>query len=292
VEHIYSKDEIKHIIVKTNHFINEHILSYNKAIKRIICNGSISKDTIESFRSFKNCSFDEYIDLISRHDKKYEYIELISVHDDFHELISEMLSRHLSSRPISENLSNDLYFCHVTLLNILHGIIDKLDSTKSQLDKLTNTWNREIFIKFIDREYLEVKKGKASFCLTYFCIDQFREINEEYNYNIGDAILKELILLVKNCLREYDSISRWTGAEFLILFPDTSLESAVELIEKIKQMINQKIFVFDSKEIQLSCSFGITLSSIDKDVKSTIDEAINLLYSAKSKGKNQIETSK
>ena len=291
MEHIYSEEEIEYIIVKTNHFINEHTLNYNKAIKRIICKSTIRKETIDNFRNLKNCTFNEYIALISKLDKKHEYIELISVHDDFHKLISELLSRYLMSKPISETLFNNLYFSHVTLLNLLYEIIEKFDSTKNQMDKLTDTWNRNIFIKFIDREYLEMKRGKESFCLAYFGIDQFENINEEYNHDVGDFILKDLIKLIKNCLREYDSMSRWAGAEFIILLPDASLTESIEIINKIKDIINQKNFIYESNQINLTCSFGISIATLEKNVEEIINEASRLLYLAKSKGKDMIEVS-
>lgn len=289
--HIYNKDKIEHIIVRTNHFINEHLLNYNKAIKRVICKGIIKKETIDNYRNFKNCTFSEYITLLQEFDKDEDYSELISVHNDFHKLISELLSRYLTSKPISESLFNSLYFSHVTLINLLNEIIIKFDFTKNQLDKLTNSWNREIFRKFIEKEYYEMKRGKPSFSLVYFDIDHFKDINDNYGHNIGDYILKNLIKLIKNYLREYDTISRWGGDEFLILLPDTLLPEAIHIISRIKQIISQRKFICESIEISISCSFGISVGTLEKEVEDIINDADRLLYLAKEKGRNKIEFS-
>lgn len=289
--HIYSEDEIEHIIIKTNHFINEHLLNYNKAIKRIICKGSIKKETIDDYRNAKNCTFDEYIETLLKFDKNADCKDLISVHNDFHKLTAEVLSRYLTSRPISETLFNNLYFSHVTLINLLNEIINNFNFKKNQLDKLTNTWNREIFSKFIEREYLEMKRGKPTFSLVYFDVDHFKEINDNYNHNIGDFILRDLIKLIKSYLREYDSISRWGGDEFLILFPDTTLPEAVQVISRIKQIINRRNFIYEAKEINVSCSFGIAPGTLEKDIEKIIDEADSLLYLAKKNGRDRIEFS-
>lgn len=289
--HIYNKDKIEHIIVRTNHFINEHLLNYNKAIKRVICKGIIKKETIDNYRNFKNCTFSEYITLLQEFDKDEDYSELISVHNDFHKLTSELLSRYLTSKPISESLFNSLYFSHVTLINLLNEIIIKFDFTKNQLDKLTNSWNREIFRKFIEKEYYEIKRGKPSFSLVYFDIDHFKDINDNYGHNIGDYILKDLIKLIKNYLREYDTISRWGGDEFLILLPDTLLPEAIHIISRIKQIISQRKFICESIEISISCSFGISVGTLEKEVEDIINDADRLLYLAKEKGRNKIEFS-
>jgi len=286
--HIYTEEEIEDIIIKINHFINEHLLNYNRAIKRIVCKGIITKETIDDYRTFKNCSFHEYIDFLKKFDNKDNYSEIIKIHHLFHTLISEVLSKYSTNKAISEKLFNSLYYTHSTLINLLNDIIAKLDFTKNQLDKLTETWNREIFIKFIEKEYLQMKKGGKAFSLVYFDIDNFKEFNDTYSHNTGDEVLKELIKIIKNYLREYDSIARWGGVEFLILLPDTEINVALPIIERIKKIVDNRTFYFDLNEIKLSCSFGISEANLDNTIDEIINNTDTLLYKAKKSGRNMI----
>lgn len=149
--------------------------------------------------------------------------------------------------------------------------------------------NREIFIEFLEKEYLEVKRGKKVFSLVYFDIDFFKFINDTYSHASGDYIIKELINLIKYNLREYDSISRWGGDEFLILLPNTFLEEALFIIDRIKNKINEKIFIFNSLEIKITCSFGIAEATKNETISEIINNADKLLYKSKNLGRNRIE---
>jgi diguanylate cyclase (GGDEF)-like protein len=287
--HIFTEEEIEDIIVKTNHFMNEHLLNYHRAIKRIVCKGLIKKETIDDYRTLKNCSFPAYVDFLKKSDPKTDYSEIIDIHHLFHQLVSEILSKYSTNQAISEKLFNSLYFTHSNLLNLLNDIISKFDFTKNQLDNLTKTWNRGIFMKFIEKEYSKIKRGGETFSLAYFDIDNFKKINDTYSHNIGDNILRESIHIIKNYLREYDSIARWGGDEFLILFPSTKSNVAFSIIERIKNIIDNRTFYFDLVEIKISCSFGISEANLDNTIEEIIDEADTLLYKAKELGKNRIE---
>jgi diguanylate cyclase (GGDEF)-like protein len=287
--HIFTEEEIESIIVKTNHFMNEHLLNYNKAIKRIVCKGIIKKETIDDYRTLKNCSFPIYIDSLEKFDPKTDYSEIVDIHNLFHQLISEILSKYSTNQAINEKLFNSLYFTHSTLLNLLDGIAKKFDFTKNQLDSLTKTWNRGIFLRFIEKEYSGMKRGKEPFSLVYFDIDNFKRINDTYSHDIGDNILKESIAVIKNYLREYDSIARWGGDEFLILFPSTKLNITLSIIERIRNILDNRVFHFGLDEIKISCSFGISEANLDNSIEEIIDEADKLLHNAKKLGKNRIE---
>lgn len=284
--HICSENEIEKIILKTNQFIREHSLNYNRAIKKIICKKNVD---LNEYKNLNNCSFEKYINFLSKLDSTINHIELVKIHKNFHKFINQTLSDYSKGEAISEKLFNDLYSNHIKLLDLLNEIVFRFDFTRNQLDKLTGTWNREIFIEFLEKEYLEVKRGKKVFSLVYFDIDFFKFINDTYSHASGDYILKELIELIKNNLRMYDSISRWGGDEFLILLPNTFLEEALFIIDRIKNKINKKIFIFNSLEIKITCSFGIAEATKNETISEIINNADKLLYKSKNLGRNRIE---
>jgi diguanylate cyclase len=133
-----------------------------------------------------------------------------------------------------------------------------------------------------------ILKGKSVFSLIYFDIDNFKNINDNYSHSTGDYVLKELIHITKAYLREYDSISRWGGDEFLILLPNTSLKNAYILTERIKSIIINHDFYYHSLKLNITCSFGIVEASLNKSINEIINKADELLYKSKKLGRNRI----
>lgn len=284
--HIYTKKEIEDVISKSNKFIFKCSFIYNSTIRKIICKKKIRKEII---KKYTNYSFRKFIQFISEIDSQKDYYELIKTHKQFHFLINNALTDHIENKIITEELFDNLHLNYQKLIDSLNEIIFRFDFTRNQLDKLTGAWNREIFFEFLEKEYSEMKRGDKAFCLVYFDIDFFKFINDTYSHSSGDFILKELIKLIKNNLREYDSISRWGGDEFLILLPNTSIKEALFIINRIKEIINQKIFIINSFEIKITCSFGIAEATLEKSINEVINKADELLYTSKRLGRNKIE---
>ncbi|BAK73604.1 MAG: GGDEF domain-containing protein [Arcobacter sp.] len=284
--HIYTKKEIENVILKSNKFICKCSFIYNNTIREIICKKTIKKEII---KKYTNHSFKEFIQFISKIDSQKNYYELLRTHKKFHFLINNILLNHLENKIITEELFDNLHFNYQKLTTSLNEIILRFDFTRNQLDKLTGAWNREIFLEFLEKEHSEMKRGEKAFSLVYFDIDFFKFINDTYSHSSGDFILKELIKLIKDNLREYDSISRWGGDEFLILLPNTSINEALFIINRIKEIINQKIFSTNSFEIKITCSFGIVEATLEKSINEVIHKADELLYTSKRLGRDKIE---
>lgn len=134
--HICNENEIEKIILKTNQFIREHSLNYNRAIKKIICKKNVD---LNEYKNLNNCSFEKYINFLSKIDSTINYIELVKIHVNFHKFINQTLSDYSKGEAISEKLFNDLYSNHIKLLDLLNEIVFRFDFIRNQLDKLTGT---------------------------------------------------------------------------------------------------------------------------------------------------------
>ena len=153
-------------------------------------------------------------------------------------------------------------------------------------DQLTGLFNRqkfnEIFIKEIKRE----KRYKNSLCLITFDIDDFKKFNDNFGHMVGDEVLKVISTIVTNNIREHDSVARWGGEEFLVLLPQTQLNGAIHVAEKIKMAIEE----YEDSLIpeKITASFGVTKLEEDDDEVSVLKKADEALYRAKNKGKNLV----
>jgi diguanylate cyclase (GGDEF)-like protein len=116
-------------------------------------------------------------------------------------------------------------------------------------------------------------------------IDFFKDINDSYGHTVGDSILKDIVRLVKDNIRESDVFGRWGGEEFLIICPNTTKEDTLLLAEKIRQKIQDYKFGLD---ITCTMSFGVAKYETSDDEDSIFLRVDKALYIAKNTGRNRV----
>jgi len=157
---------------------------------------------------------------------------------------------------------------------------------KATKDFLTGLFNREKFEEHLDYMIVHSFRNEKKIALVMLDIDFFKKVNDTFGHLVGDATLKKIATLLKENLRKNDICARWGGEEFMIALEVDSLESAVEITQKMRVVIASHKMDVVSK---VTCSFGITLIKEDEDKKSAFLRADEALYSAKENGRNRVE---
>jgi len=124
------------------------------------------------------------------------------------------------------------------LLNWVSKEIEILIGT----DNLTKAYNRNKFYEIIALEIQRKKRYQNNISLIIFDIDRFKDVNDKFGHNIGDKVLKDLVLLVKDNIRQTDYLFRWGGEEFIIILPQNKLLEAIDVAEKLRQKIENYRF--------------------------------------------------
>ncbi len=112
----------------------------------------------------------------------------------------------------------------------------------SMFDKLTECYNREFFLKQLDRESVKVERYKGLFSLLLIDVDDFKRINRSYGYEAGTAALVHLASVIKDETRLIDIIARIGGEEFAVILPDTDLNGAKTVANRVKEKIKNQPF--------------------------------------------------
>jgi len=122
--------------------------------------------------------------------------------------------------------------------------------------------------------------------VSVFDIDNFKRINDTYGHIAGDEVIVRIIDTVKGIIREDDIVARWGGEEFIIILPRTTLITATEIANRIKEFIAE--IEHEKNKERVTASFGVTEFKQGDDMKSIINRADQLLYLAKEYGKNRV----
>lgn len=153
-------------------------------------------------------------------------------------------------------------------------------------DPLTGAWNRLKFEAAASQEIRRCRRYGYPLSIIFIDLDHFKHINDVHGHAIGDQVLCQLTDLIRGKLREFDSLCRWGGEEFLVLAPHTDLEKARKLAEKLRSAV---VACQSPVDESLSVSMGVALLDNDEDLETLIKKADDALYRAKERGRNRVE---
>lgn len=151
-------------------------------------------------------------------------------------------------------------------------------------DPLTGAYNRRFFAEAAGHEQARSRRRQRS-ALALLDIDHFKRINDTLGHHRGDEVLREFVRVVQRLLRRSDVFARYGGEEFALLLPDTSLEDAVALLERIRCQVFAHAF---AGMRQVSFSAGVVLLGNDRGYLESLQRADGLLYKAKQDGRNRV----
>ena len=161
-------------------------------------------------------------------------------------------------------------------------------SEKASEDHLTGALNRRGFDNAYQREISIAARNEKQLCFALLDIDNFKQLNDTYGHDVGDKVLVYLVEAVKKVVRLEDIVSRYGGEEFAILLPNTMIESAVEILERVRRHIVKEFFLHENKRILVTFSAGVTQYQPGDSQQNLYQRADKALYQAKRNGKNQI----
>lgn len=160
-------------------------------------------------------------------------------------------------------------------------------------DTLTNIANRRRIEEVLQLECERAKRYQNTLAVVMWDIDAFKQVNDEHGHSVGDEVLKLTTKHVASQLREVDLLGRWGGEEFLCILPETKLEEAVLLAERLRSSLAN---LNQSHLPQITASFGVSAISTSQELQHDarelrqilVDKADQELYKAKQQGRNQV----
>ncbi len=166
----------------------------------------------------------------------------------------------------------------------------------SQTDHLTQVANRRHLFDRLSQEISRAQRLQEPLSLTILDVDHFKQVNDTHGHVCGDQVLMQLATLLRESLRRYDLVGRYGGEEFCLVLPNTRLDDALHLVDRLRQTVSEREFNCNGGApavLRITVSAGIASSEQAPDASADqllclADEA---LYRAKTTGRNRSEVS-
>ena len=160
----------------------------------------------------------------------------------------------------------------------------------AQHDNLTGLPNRMLFSDRLQQEIFIAKRDKKYFAVMFLDLDKFKPVNDMFGHGVGDLLLKETAKRIQDCVRESDTVARFSGDEFIVLFRAIEhKQDAMVVAEKIRHALNQP-FELVGQNLQISSSTGVAIyPDHGTDEGQLLKNADIAMYCAKDNGRNMVQ---
>lgn len=179
---------------------------------------------------------------------------------------------------------------------MLRGYAKQLEALNAELvrlattDPLTGVANRRAFRERATHELRRIERYGGGACLMMMDLDHFKQVNDSYGHDAGDAVLCEVAKRIAGQLRETDVFGRLGGEEFAILATDTTMELGASIAERLLTSMRAAPIIWNGLEITVTTSIGMTaMNQGDGSIDAALARADQALYSSKHGGRDRIE---
>ncbi|BAO44500.1 GGDEF domain-containing protein [Thiolapillus brandeum] len=264
--------------------------------------------------NYKTYTYEAHLELSMAYEDRQDYRKALEHHKMFMESKNRVLTEQVEQRIASMHVNFQLEQAERETellrkknaelaeanrkLKELMAVQKKLDAQKSRLvkqlesyantDSLTGLFNRRYLNKSFSREFKQAQESNTPLCVLIGDLDNFKQINDRYSHETGDTVLSRVSDIIRNNIREMDVLSRYGGEEFVLVMPDTTMEDAVHISRRLKNLIESNDWESIQPGLGVTISLGLSSNTDSGDPEAMLASADKKLYSAKRMGKNQL----
>jgi len=219
-------------------------------------------------------------------------------------LILLMSLQILAPSRVDWRVESIVVFAYVTVLMLvaylgsyIAGLRNKLKRQNAQLtelatrDSLTQLPNRRSVMERLEQERSRFERrspDNTALCVSMLDIDHFKDINDTWGHDAGDAVLRRIGVALQDCMRKGDFIGRFGGEEFVVILPETTLDVAQTAALRIQQTVAGLVFPELPDGERVTVSQGLASYCSGASIADTLKRADQALYEAKQAGRNQV----
>lgn len=286
-------EDINNISGSLNTILENHTEMTMKALRYFACQEKIKlkKENsliIDSF-SCSRCDSRYIIHSLkqskthSLENKNEKILKLEHFHEEFHKVIKHLFEEYFKENVISIQSFDQFSLIKQNFFSFLTELIIEAEGFEKRFDGLTTFYNKKYFLQEV-----KLRGDRTDYTIVMADIDFFKKINDTYGHQAGDFILVELAELYKKELRKNDLLGRYGGEEFIFLLKG-SVNQTQQVIERVRTVIENKVFKYEGHDLKITSSFGLCdNSNATYSLPILIKKADLSLYKSKNNGRNQL----
>ena len=157
------------------------------------------------------------------------------------------------------------------------------------IDPLSGLFNRRYLHVRLEEELERARRHQIPLALLMIDLDDFKMVNDKFGHLAGDAVIKDVAVILRRTVRMFDVCTRYGGEEFAILMPNSGAQSAATVAERIRRRIESYRFTEPAlASLTVTASIGLAVSTAQLLPRDLIERADQALYQAKTLGKNRV----
>ena len=208
-------------------------------------------------------------------------------HQRMHQLAGRLLESSASETRILpedyDNFANALDRLRLQIQTLKR----ELEESLFHRDSLTGAESRLGMLTKLGEMRELARRRRQPCCIALMDLDHFKAINDSHGHLVGDQVLKGAVRFLRGNLRPYDRVFRYGGEEFLVLMPDTDVETGRLAIERLRAGLADENVAHDGPTvIRVTASFGLAMIDPDVAIEESMDRADKMMYAAKDAGRN------
>ncbi len=157
----------------------------------------------------------------------------------------------------------------------------------ASIDPLTGLYNRRHFLATATQEHARSERYGGPLCVAQADLDHFKRVNDQLGHEAGDAVLRHVSHVIRSTARGADCVCRWGGEEFMLLLPQTSIDEAVVLAERIRQQVSEAPLLVAGQGCHITMTLGVAMLNPGEAFDHAIRRADKALYAGKAARRNR-----
>ncbi|HEX5227336.1 MAG TPA: diguanylate cyclase [Bryobacteraceae bacterium] len=232
----------------------------------------------------------------ARDSEPYTYILLLTSKSQKEDLIEGMEAGadDYITKPFDQNELQVRLRAGIRLVDLQAQLLRAREDLRVQAthDSLTLLWNRSSILTELSRELARSERDARPLGVVIVDLDHFKQINDTHGHLAGDAVLREAARRMQSGIRQYDSIGRYGGEEFLIIFPGSSEADCCAQADRLRKQLGGAEMSVNDTKLRVTASFGVTTALPGErwTEEALIRRADEALYRAKKSGRNRVES--
>ena len=286
----WNDDAARSHILSLEDGLSEHSKCLKDWHRSLLCGLPVS-DVYLLKDGYLKCEFGKwYLNQTSTYlSNNEDFLSINKTHREMHDLARVLALKSKLEDTITKEDYDLLSEKEQQLTWLLLKLKDKVHESMSKIDYLTGVPTRQPFFQTLSKEHARALRKGEPCVIALIDLDNLKDVNDTYGHLSGDKVLKDAAQCLIHNLRKYDSICRYGGDEFLICIPQTTPDTAREIITRLQMGLSSLPIRLDEElVVSVTASVGAAVMETEESIDEIIARADEALYNAKRKGKNQI----